>query len=168
MSPSASAVLLGSLLLTACTSWKLEQVSAPFGPLAPPPEGMAKVCVVRTSVLAAAVTFPTHDDGVLVGATRGPGHFCYFAEPGDHTITVDADEPEMAILHAEPGRNYYLAEEVDNILGWVKCRALWLAETEAKERLDGTYYERLVAVPGTETLPPPVPMAPARVVASRE
>ena len=98
--------LASTTLPVACTSWKLEQAVSPLQPPSAPPANVAKVCVVRTSVLAAAVTFPAHDNGVLVGATRGPGHFCYLAEPGEHEIAIDADEVEAAKLLAEPGRSY--------------------------------------------------------------
>lgn len=71
---------------------------------------------MRTSVLAAAVTFPTRDNGVLVGATRGPTHFCYLAEPGEHVVTIGADATETATITAEAGRTYVLEQEVDNTI----------------------------------------------------
>ena len=166
MGKAAPWALASTALLVACTSWKLEQVASPLQPT--PPANMAKVCVVRTSVLGAAVTFPTHDNGVLVGATRGPGHFCYLAEPGEHEIAIDADEVETAKLLAEPGRSYFLKQEVDNIFGYVKCRGVWVEEGAAKDLLDGTYNEVLVGVPGSETLPPNPPFAPSKKVASVE
>jgi hypothetical protein len=122
--------------------------------------------MVRTSVLAQAVTFPTHDNGVLVGATRGPTHFCYLAEPGEHEIVIEADEVEKAKLTAEAGKSYFLKQEVDNILGYVKCRGVWLAEAEAKSLFDSSEYEVLVGVPGSEKLPPNPPYAPAKKVVS--
>ncbi len=117
---------------------------------------------MRTSVLASAVTFPTRDNGVLVGATRGPTHFCYLAEPGEHEISIEADEVERAKLTVEAGKSYFLKQEVDNIFGYVKCRAVWLAETEAKDLFDASTYEVLVGVPGSETLPPNPPHAPSK------
>jgi hypothetical protein len=127
-----------------------------------PPETMAKVCVVRTSVLAQAVTFPTRDNGVLVGATRGPTHFCYLAEPGAHEISVEADSVETAKLQAEAGKSYVLKEEVDNIFGYVKCRAVWVDPAAAEDLFQSSYYEVLTGVPGTEALPGSPPVAPAR------
>jgi hypothetical protein len=161
----ATSLALAIAMLPACTSWKLEQIVAPLPPMAPAPANAAKICVVRTSVLAAAVTFPTRDDGVLVGATRGPGHFCYLAEPGEHDITIVADEPEHATLLAEPGHSYYLKQEVDNIFGYVKCRAVWVADSAARDAFDSTYYEALVGVPGGEALPDSPPFAPSRKTA---
>jgi hypothetical protein len=145
-----------------CTSWHLaepgRQALEPVGPVAP---NVARVCVVRTAVLALAVPFPTHDDGVLVGTTRGPTFFCYLAEPGEHAIDIEADEMEHARLTAEGGRTYFLKEEVDNIFGYVKCRAVWVTEEVGQELVKGADYRVLVGVPGTERLPPEVPYAPA-------
>jgi hypothetical protein len=111
--------------------------------------------------MAQAVTFPVHDGSMLVGATRGPGHFCYFAEPGRHAIAIEADEVEHAEVIAEPGGRYYLKQEVDNLFGYVKCRAIWVTEPIARELLDGSSSRVLVGVPGSERLPGEVPFAPA-------
>ena len=75
--------------------------------------------MARTSAIAGAVTFPVRDNGVVVGATRGPGHFCYLSDPGRHEIHIEADEVETASLDAAPGVRYYLLQEVENILGYV-------------------------------------------------
>ncbi len=109
--------------------------------------------MLRTSVLALAVTFPTHDNGTLVGATRGRGYFCYFAEPGAHAIRIDADEAEVATLQAQAGKAYFLHEEVDNYFGYVKCRAVWLRADAARAMLQGIDDFELVGVPGDERLP---------------
>ena len=152
-----------------CTSWKLSPpATAAVHPSSAPPASAAKICVVRTSVLAQAVTFPTHDNGVLVGATRGPTHFCYLAEPGEHEISIEADEVEKAKLTAEAGKSYFLKQEVDNIFGYVKCRAVWLAEAEANNLFESSTHEVLVGVPGSESLPPNPPYAPSKKVASSQ
>jgi hypothetical protein len=149
-------------LLAGCTSWKLAEPSTPPLTLAAPPAGRAQICVLRTSLLAAAVTFPVRDNGALVGATRGRGSFCYTAAPGRHAIDVEADDTEHAELVAEAGGRYYLAQEVDNVLGWVRCRAVWLAEPVAREKLASLPYRVLVGVPGQERLPGEAPFAAAR------
>jgi hypothetical protein len=157
-------LVLGLLALSAaCTSYKLTEPDRALPAMgADFPQSAARVCVVRTSVLAGAVTFPTRDNGVLVGATRGPTHFCYLAEPGHHDIAIEADEAEHAKLDAVAGRSYYLKQEVDNVLGYVKCRGVWVDEAEAKGLLEASTYEVLSGVPGSDTLPPNPPFAPAQ------
>jgi hypothetical protein len=159
--PIGLAAALGVWVL-GCTSWKLDEPRvAPSFVAQPLPPNAALVCLERTSALAQAVTFPTHDDGILVGATRGPGHFCYLAEAGEHVITMEADEVETAKLTAVAGQRYFLEQQVDFLFGYVKCRATWVAEPEARQPLDDTPYEVLVGVPGTERLPAAAPFAPA-------
>jgi hypothetical protein len=102
---------------------------------------------------------------VLVGATRGPTHFCDLAEPGDHEIEIEAAEGEKAKLTAEAGKSYFLKQEVDNIFGYVKCRGVWLTEAAAKHLFNSSDCEILVGVPGSERLPPNPPYARATTAA---
>ncbi|AKT40336.1 hypothetical protein [Chondromyces crocatus] len=159
VAPAALAVVG---LTTGCSSWRLsEPAQAPIAPMAAPPEGMAKICVVRADEAAHEVTFPVHDNGVLVGATRGPGHFCYLAEPGHHVVESAADEVATATIDAAPGGRYTLLQEVEDRLGHVTCRASWVGEKEAREHVTATPYAQLVGVPSEEKLPEAVPRAAA-------
>jgi hypothetical protein len=154
------------VLLAACSQYKLrEPEKPPLDPLGAPPPTSARVCTVRTSVLAAAVTFPTRDNGILVGATRGPGHFCWLAEPGDHEITIETDHVDSATLHAEAGKAYWLKQGVSNMLGIVTCDPQWIDWTEAQKALADTPYEVLSGVPGEEKLPEQPPFVRARPAA---
>lgn len=151
------------LALAGCTSWKLAAPSATaLRADTAPPVGAAKVCVIRTAVVAIAMTFPTRDNGTLVGATSGPTYFCYLAEPGEHEVVVEADDEATARLVAEPGKSYFLAQEVDFVFGYVKCRTMWVTEEEAQALFRASYPGVLVGVPGAETLPPDVPYAHAK------
>lgn len=158
------APLFVAIAALGCSSWKLSPVEKP--PVAPNVAerggGLARVCVIRDSHLAQAVTFPVYDNGKLVGATRGPSYFCYLAEPGEHEIEIEADDPEVAKLRAAPGRAYFLSQEVDNIFGYVKARAVWLERDAALEALSALEYRVLVGVPGDRELPGGAPCAPAR------
>lgn len=158
----AALALLGS----ACTSYKLAEPKQPIDPKLGGPGGLATICVVRTSVLAMAVAMPTRDNGMLVGATRGPTHFCYYAEPGEHEITIEGDSTETAHLTAAPEGRYFLKIEVDNIAGWVRGRGVWITEDVAQEAFESSTYEVLVGVPGEEKLPGEAPIAPAKPAAS--
>ncbi len=163
------AAALFVLPLGACTSWKLETpVVAPIAPGAPAPEGAAKVCVARTSVYESGMTVPTRDNGVLVGATEGPGYFCYLAAPGGHEIVADhtcfkhygARERFTALA----GHVYYLEQTVFLVGGSVNCQSGWVEGEENVARMFRGPYRALVDVPGGEKLPDPnaiVPSVPA-------
>lgn len=148
-------------LVTGCTSYKLAEPASPLNAFAAPPPDRAQICVLRDSWQAQAVAFPVHDGGVLVGATRGPGYFCYLAAPGKHRIAIESDEIEDAQIVAEAGGRYYLLNQVDNIFGYVRSRSVWLAEREARNRMEDLDPQVLVGVPGNERLPAEVPFAPA-------
>jgi hypothetical protein len=154
----AGAAIALALVGTACKSYELAEPSAPLQPWTAAPRGLATVCVVRTSVLALDVAFPTRDNGMLVGATRGPSHFCYRAEPGEHEIAVESESTATAHLVAEPEGRYFLKLELDGARG----RPVWIPEDAAREDLDSSIYRVLVGVPGSETLPAEVPIAPAK------
>lgn len=156
-------LVVACLVIVGCSSWKLSTPpTTALGAESPPPPGAAKVCVIRTAVVAIALTFPTRDNGALVGATSGPTYFCYAAEPGEHEITSEADEVDVARLTAEAGKSYFLEQRVDFIFGYVKCRSVWVAEPEAARLFRASYPGALVEVPGSERLPPDRPYARAK------
>lgn len=157
----APLALAAAVALTGCTSWKLGEPAAPLAPFAEPPPDRAQICVIRTSAIAHAVTFPVRDGGVLVGATRGPSHFCYLAEPGPHVLTMEADETERAEVVAAPGSRHYLQQEIDFIFGYVRIRPVWVTEAVARELVEESDYQVLVGVPGGERLPAEPAFAPA-------
>ncbi|APR79066.1 Hypothetical protein A7982_04413 [Minicystis rosea] len=144
-----------------CSRYTLAQPDVPTSPFVSPPPDSGRICVFRTSVLAQAVTFPVHDNGVLVGATRGPSSFCYLAAPGHHVITTDADEPEHAEIVVERGGHYFLEQHVEHIFGWIRCRTAWVDESVARDLATDAPEVVLVSVPGREQLPPRPPLAPA-------
>lgn len=154
-------IILASLAAAGCTNWKFSEPEHPQGPFDAFPPDRAQICVFRQSFLAQAVTFPVHDNGVLVGATRGRSHFCYLAAPGRHVLAIKADKVARAEIIAEPGGRYYLEQEVDNIFGHVTCRPVWVAKSVAAELVEASTYRVLVGVPGNERLPGEVPFAPA-------
>ena len=91
--------------------------------------------MIRTSHLAQAVAFATLDNGTLVGATKGPTFFCYKAEPGEHTLRIEADEPTTVKLQAVGGRSYYLHEKVP--FGFMlRCDAECVSEPKARELVE--------------------------------
>jgi hypothetical protein len=151
------------LAMSGCYSYELRKPAQPpidaFGPVA---DG-GQICVLRPHWNASAVTAIVHDNGQLVGATRGPTYFCYAAAPGHHAVESKADTTERADVDVAPGGRYYLHQIVDNIFGVVRTRLAWLREDEAALLVDKCGYRELVAVPGSERLPTggPVPAAVA-------
>jgi hypothetical protein len=135
-------------------------------PFAPIPTDFARVCMIRTSRLAQAVPFVTLDNGALVGATKGPTFFCYKAEPGEHTLRIEADEATTVKLHAEGGRSYYLHEKVPFAF-MLRCDAAWVSEPKARELVESSTYEVLTQTPASEHPPDPVPFARAATTATR-
>ena len=156
-------VFLASCALgaAACSSYR---ISEPHGevlhPFAPIPADFARICIIRTSRMAQAVAFPTLDNGTLVGATKGPTFFCYKAEPGEHTLRIQADEPTIVKLQAEGGRSYYLHETIPFSF-IMHCNATWVSEPKARDLIDDASYEVLTEAPATEHLPDAVPYAKA-------
>jgi hypothetical protein len=158
------AVALGLLVGVGCSSYRLaEPRTVPIEAFGAPPQAMAQVCVFRPSNMALAVTFVVKDNGKLVGATRGPTYFCYFATPGAHTITSDSEDDVMAAqLDAKAGQRYFLEQGVDNVFGFVKSPLTWVEASEAREHLGLCDYNVLVGVPGKDALPGAAPIALAR------
>ena len=160
-----STLLLAALAFASgCYSYSLRTVSPPPLPAAAPGEG--QICVLRPHVQAFAVTAVVHDNGVLVGATRGPSWFCWRALPGHHVILSDADAVDEATLEVAPGGRYYLHQRVRNLFGFVRTKLAWVDEVEAERMMRRARYRVLSSVPGDEQLPTGEPV-PAAVVTER-
>jgi hypothetical protein len=153
-------LVLGS---TACSSWRTAPpatpVVAPAGAIA---SDVARICVVRTSHLAQAVAFPTWDNGTLVGATKGPTHFCWLAAPGKHELTMEADHVATASVTAEPGRDYVLEQDLSYVFGVVDVKPAWVSAERAQKLFADSDYEVLSSVPSDQKLPDPLRVVPAR------
>lgn len=152
-----------TLACAACSSWTTAPPKAAVvdrsGAL---PAEVGRVCVARTSDLARAVAFPTWDNGTLVGATKGPTHFCYLAAPGPHRLTMKGDNDADASVVVESGHDYVLLQEVDYVFGIVNVRPTWVGPERAESVLAKSDYEVLDGVPGDQKLPDPVAIVPAR------
>jgi hypothetical protein len=154
------------LLVAACSSYTLKEPRTPpvaaFGPAR---TDVATVCVIRPSHYALGVTFVVHDNGQLVGATRGESYFCYEAEPGDHRITSgtgDAfDKRGGANLTAQAGGRYWLHQDYANVFGVIVDKLEWVDEDRARELIADCDYKVVAGVPGSEELPRSVPLAKA-------
>jgi len=122
----------------------------------------ARICVLRSSTEAGGLTFPVRDNGVLVGATRGATYFCYLAGAGEHRIVTEADSNEAQSVIVEAGRSYYLQQEVDAVMGAVKCRTHWVEADQAQQLAAQSNEQVIVGVPASEKLPGQPAFAPSR------
>ena len=125
---------------------------APFAEL---PANLSRVCVVRVETFDDRTAFPTWDNGVLVGATRGGTHFCYIAEPGVHEIVMGAKNTISLAATLEAGKGYYLEHEAIPAAGVTNVKATWIADATAKLLLGQSSYEVITEVPKSpcRTLP---------------
>lgn len=161
----ALTVMASLTTMVGCSHYKLREVDAPLNPFGDAHNGLAKVCVIRTTNVALAVTFVAWDNGMLVGATRGPTHFCYWSEPGDHDVFVDANGTSHTHYRAEAGQSYFLHEKV-RFFGAPLAELEWVDAAHAEKLFPSSSYAALVDVPATETLAHGVPVARVRARAS--
>jgi hypothetical protein len=158
-------------VVAACSPYSISGGTTPammaFGPSRPE---VGTVCVIRSSVMARAVTFVVHDNGTLVGATKGDSYFCYEAAPGEHGIVSDTfdstDHVGRTSISVVAGQRYWLQQDHENSFGSITSKLAWLDESSARELASGTEYKVLVETPGHEQVPAAVPFAPAAQVAA--
>jgi hypothetical protein len=136
----AIASLLGAL--SACAAPPSEL------PAADPAGKSARVCVIRPEREAESVTMEVHDNGRLVGATRGATYVCWLALPGEHQIAADADDTGPTLLHAVAGRRYWLHQEVAVLGDHAHAHLDWVDEEHASELLEECRARVMIAVPG--------------------
>ncbi len=137
--------LVAAVLLGGCMrSDLLFPDLAPIDPLAAPVYGMAQICVVRPHTWAMARTMFFHDNGNVVGATRGPSYFCYAAQPGLHRLEVIDGKPPPAVeFPVAAGQRLFFHHRV----GLGGDRLTLMTEEEAPELLDKCEYSQLLDTP---------------------
>lgn len=104
------------LLLTmgGCVHYRLTTPDPPpIDAFAEPPYGAGQICILRPHSLGALLTIPVHDNGHLVGATRGPSYFCYLVQPGFHDVTSKSGNVARLGLSVSPGARIYLQQEIN-------------------------------------------------------
>lgn len=149
------AALLGA---AACSSYEHRTLDRAPAELARVPPDAARICVYRPHHVAALVPAVVHDNGRLVGMTRGPSYFCYLAEPGWHTIVtrygddIDAelgtDDLAEATVLVAAGERRYLHHDVTAIM---RLAARWQDDpARAEHDIAGCRYIALHRVPPGE------------------
>ena len=155
-------------ILLGCGSYSLAlPKSPPIDAFGAGPSDAATVCVLRPSHWALRTTYVVHDDGQLVGATRGEGYFCYWAQPGPHRIVSSpnesADDPAVVTERFVAGHHYWLVQGYDDYFG---TRLEWIEEERARQLVNKCDYQELVEAPMDEVIPYGVPIARALVEGS--
>ena len=164
----ASLMVATALVATGCSSYAIQEPArAPMTPFATDARtaDLAKVCVIKTTNLAFAITFVAWDNGTLVGATKGPTHFCYYAEPGEHDLQVDAQGVARTHYTAEAGKSYFVHEKV-RFFGSPLAELSWVSAAEAEKLFPSSSYAVLAEVPKDEALPHGIPVARAKGLSS--
>lgn len=145
-------------LLAGCSSYTLVRPEhARIDAFGPAPSSLGLVCVFRPHRVGLALTIPIADNGKLVGATRGPGYFCYFAAPGQHQIVAEDGDAEPANVGVEAGQRYFLHHEIS----FGPDRFVWIDAARARQFATQCAYTVVVDAPGDEDLPGDRPVAPA-------
>jgi hypothetical protein len=161
---------LAMVLVTGCSSYSIRTTTAMDIALDRlPSPGEALVCAVRPHVNGALVPVVFHDNGKLVGGTKGPSYFCWRAEPGEHRITAQGGDDidrelgttndDTATLWAEPGRRYFLHESTANVLGLSSLQ--WVDEAKGRSMIADGSWADMDATPSSEQPPGRLPLAPA-------
>lgn len=146
-----------------CSSLRLVKADPPpVSAMGSPPPGVAQVCVLRPHWIAPSITLAVHDNGQLVGATRGDTYFCYFAGIGWHVLTTEVDEPgaiqepQSVVFAAAAGQRLYLHHHMRPFGIW---SAAWVDEGTAS-RMVGDCGYRVIAAGAGAPAPSPVPSIP--------
>ena len=82
----------------------------------------AGIYVYRNEALGFAAPMTVRLDGRLAGRTRAHTYLFWEVEPGEHSITSHAEDVASVTLTAEPGKAYFVWQEVK--LGLWSARSL--------------------------------------------
>lgn len=144
-------------VLAACSPYTLgdppKDPDAATRPFIPYLDGMASVCIVRTSPLALGVTFTVRDNDVLVGATRGNSWFCYRAQPGSHRVIMTSEDGSQRFdIDLEERGRYYFDQGLTYELGLVIPHGEWIDEHAARTLIARSRHRVLQGAPATQTM----------------
>lgn len=158
--PPCVAALL-ALLCAGCSRYEVASITTPLVAVdAQPPERHALVCLLRGSVVGAALTIPVHDGDTLVGATDGPGWFCYFAAEGHHLLQVGVSDADPLSFEVVGGERIHV--ELAIRFGQDELRRIDAGQARAIAAGHG--FAIIESAPEGETIPEGIVVAPAQRV----
>ncbi len=105
--------LLTSLVLSGCSTIPMASVEndSKAKTYATKP-GRANIYIYRDELLGGAVQIPVSVNGVPLGKTAAKTYFLVDVPAGKHTIFSSAENDSTFVLDAEPGKNYFIWQEV--------------------------------------------------------
>lgn len=106
-------IALAFLLLQGCASVQMasnEEDSAAKAFNAAPEK--STIYLFRDEFMGAAVTMDVYLDGKFQGFTGANTYFVWVVDPGEHEIKSIAENDEVVNLTTEPGKIYYIWQEV--------------------------------------------------------
>lgn len=99
--------------VSACSPYRVIITGAPpQDAQTTPPEGMGLICILRPHSIGSALTAPVYDNGLLIGATKGPSYFCYAAQVGVHLVTSHTAPTRTLAVTVAGGETLYLHQEL--------------------------------------------------------
>ena len=136
-STSGASILTLIVLATGCaatTAMAPSSIDAQAHALAPPSD-RALVYLYRSEAFGGAVKMSVLIDGVFSGETVPHAYMLWEVAPGRHVITSKAENDEQLELNAEPGRAYFVWQEVKMGLMMARSRLHLVPEPEGRGEL---------------------------------
>lgn len=157
---AASLVSFGAwfALLAGCSSYAVDARAPATDAFGAPPAGLGRVCVFRPHAIGSLLTTPYHDNGALVGATKGPAYFCYFAAPGRHELRVDTSDAPPLRFEVAQGERVWVHHQIN--VGTDEL--FFLDEPHARRFAETCTYQVVTETPSDERVPLEVPLARAQ------
>jgi hypothetical protein len=106
-------VVLALALLSGCASVPMmgAEEDTRAKSFAPSP-GKANIYVYRNETMGAAITMDVSLDGKSAGKTASKTYFLFEVDPGTHALASTAENTSTLQVNAQPGRNYFVWQEV--------------------------------------------------------
>ena len=104
-------MLLASFLVAGCANLAPPETDT-LAKLMQPVSDKAVVYLFRNEPASAPWQITVRMDGKEMGETRANTYFRWVIEPGRHVITSEADNEAGLVLDAEPGRIYYVWQDI--------------------------------------------------------
>lgn len=102
-------------------------------PDAPPDKAL--VYVIRSTMIGFKIHSKLAVDGKWMGVNRGDTYFFFTLEPGEHYFCSESENQSYLALAVEPGKTYYLQQQVKPGIWKARTELVVMNEKEAKAKL---------------------------------